>query len=215
MPNLEILIVDDHHLLLNGTIALVRDRFPHADIVSTRTVRETLDRVSGRMPDLAIVDLSIPDTLGSEATVSNGLKLLQQLMSKYPELNLMIQSSYVKALIRIQPEIENHQGGFTIVDKSLPVEVFVKRMEWALEGLTHTKDMQTDLELKPEWLETLELAFNQGLQDKAIAIAMFKSERNIRHYWTKIQDALGVYPEEGKNLRSLTQIRARELGLLD
>jgi len=88
-------------------------------------------------------------------------------------------------------------------------------MEWSMEGLTHTKDLQSDLEVKPEWLEVLRLAFEEGLQDKAIAKEMFKSERMIRHYWSKIQDALEIYPEEGKNVRALTQIRAREKGLLD
>ena len=41
----------------------------------------------------------------------------------------------------------------------------------------------------------------------------------IRHYWNKLYDVLEIDPEldkkEGKNLRSLTEIRARERGLLD
>ena len=39
--------------------------------------------------------------------------------------------------------------------------------------------------------------------------------RTVNNYWTKIRDALGVYPEEGKGLRILTLIRAREEGLID
>ena len=84
-----------------------------------------------------------------------------------------------------------------------------------MQGLTHTKDLQTDLEVKPEWLEVMRLAFEEGLQDKAIAQTMHKSERMIRHYWSKIQDALSIYPEEGKNMRAQTQIRARKIGLID
>ncbi len=212
---MEILIVDDHHLLLNGTIDLVRDRFPEARAIATQTVEETLDRLAKRVPDLVIADLSIPDTPVTQAHTSNGLKLLTALMEQYADLNVMVQSSHIKSLVRILPDIENHQGGFTVADKSLPVSEFVTRMEWAIAGVTHTKDLQSDLEFKPEWLETLELAFKEGLQDKAIAQKMYKSERSIRHYWTKIQDALGIYPEDGKNIRAVTQIRARELGLLD
>jgi DNA-binding NarL/FixJ family response regulator len=212
---LKILIVDDHRLLLNGTISLVRDRFPDAQIDSAQTTRDALARIEEHRVDLAIADLSLPAAPGVEAHVENGLDLLRQLMQKYPDLNLMVQSSAVKALIRIMPEIDNHQGGFTIADKSLDVAALLMRMEWALQGLTHTKDIQNDLEVKPEWLEVLRLAFEEGLQDKAIAQAMYKSERMIRHYWSKIQDALEVYPEEGKNIRALTQIRAREQGLID
>ncbi len=211
----KILIVDDHRLLLNGTISLVSDRFRDVQIFSARTAREALTEVALYSPDLAIADLSIPQESGTIAQIEYGLGLLKQLMQDYPQLNLMVQSSNIKALVRLIPEIDAHQGGFTIADKSETVETFLTRMEWAMQGLTHTKDLQSDLEVKPEWLEVLRLAFEGGLQDKAIAQSMYKSERMIRHYWSKIQDALGIYPEPGKNVRALTQIRAREKGLLD
>jgi DNA-binding NarL/FixJ family response regulator len=212
---LDILIVDDHRLLLNGTISLVGDRFPNAQIRSCQTVQDALTQVRKHLPDLAIVDLSLPERLGTTAHIEHGLDLLKLLMQDYPQLNQMVQSSNVKALVRIMPEIDNHQGGFTIADKSLPIDTFLTRMEWAMQGLTHTKDLQTDLEVKPEWLEVMRLAFEEGLQDKAIAQTMHKSERMIRHYWSKIQDALSIYPEEGKNMRAQTQIRARKIGLID
>ncbi|MEG4007258.1 response regulator transcription factor [Microcoleus sp. Pol11C1] len=212
---LEILIVDDHRLLLNGTISLVGDRFPRAKIRSCQTVQDALTEVRKHLPDLAIVDLSLPEISGTAANVEQGLGLLKVLMQDYRQLNLMVQSSNVKALVRIIPEIDNHQGGFTIADKSVPIDTFLTRMEWAMQGLTHTKDLQTDLEVKPEWLEVMRLAFEEGLQDKAIAQTMHKSERMIRHYWSKIQDALSIYPEEGKNMRAQTQIRARKIGLID
>ena len=211
----KILIIDDHRLLLNGTISLVSDRFRNAQVLSARTAQEALWEVSEHSPDLVIADLSIPQKSGATAQIEHGLGLLKQLMQNYPQLNLMVQSSNIKALVRLIPEIDAHQGGFTIADKSETVETFLTRMEWAMQGLTHTKDLQSDLEVKPEWLEVLRLAFEEGLQDKAIAQSMYKSERMIRHYWSKIQDALGIYPETGKNVRALTQIRAREKGLLD
>jgi DNA-binding NarL/FixJ family response regulator len=41
------------------------------------------------------------------------------------------------------------------------------------------------------------------------------AESTVRKYWTRIQDALSVYPEEGKNIRIQTERQAREKGLLD
>ncbi|MCY6490379.1 response regulator [Leptolyngbya sp. GGD] len=213
--SLNILIVDDHRLLLNGTIELVRDRFPDAQILSAQTVQDAFVQAKAQALDLVIVDLSLPETTETTAHVEHGLGLLKHLMQTYPTLNLMVQSSNVKALIRLMPDMDAHQGGLTIADKSLSIDATLMRMEWAMQGLTHTKDLQTDLEVKPEWLEVLRLAFEEGLQDKAIAQTMHKSERMIRHYWSKIQDVLAIYPEEGKNVRALTQIRARETGLLD
>jgi DNA-binding NarL/FixJ family response regulator len=216
---LKILIVDDHRLMLNGTIALVNDHFPAAQTIAAQTAEAAIVEAEIAQADeslhLAIIDLSIPAIANYPAHIENGLSLLNRLMQQYPTLNLMVQSSNVKALIRLMPEIDAHQGGFTIADKSLSVEELLTRINWTIQGLTHTKDLQADLAVKPEWLEVLRLAFEEGLQDKAIAQTMHKSERMVRHYWSKIQDALAIYPEEGKNVRALTQIRAREAGLID
>ena len=212
---LTILVVDDHHLIRGGTVGTVQEYFTEARLLSAQTSREALSIISMSVPDVVIVDLSLPERPGMNANVETGIALLKQLMQQYPTLNLMVQSSYVKALVRIKHEIDNHQGGFTVADKSLCAREMLNRLEWAIEGITHTKELATDLEIKPEWFEVLQLAFAEGLQDKAIARKMYKSERMIRHYWTKIQDVLQVYPEEGQNIRALTQIQAREQGLID
>ena len=212
---LKILIVDDHHLMLKGTIDVVQGQFPDAQIDSAQTATEAIAQIKAHIPDLVMLDLSIPKDAGEPAHTDHGLELLHQIMAEYPDLNLVIQSSMVKALIRLMPEIDRHKGGFTTADKGLPIETLLTRIDWSRQGLSYTKDLQMDLELKPEWLEVLNLAFNEGLQDKAIAQHLYKSERMVRHYWSKIQDALGVYPEPGKSMRMLTQIRARELGLID
>ncbi len=214
LRDLKITIADDHRLLLDGTIGFIRDRYPNATLTPVQTVGEALATVARDCPDLFIGDLSLPETEGGEASVEKGLEMLRSLMREYPTLNLMVLSSNVKSLVRLVHDIDNHQGGFTIADKSLPPEEFLIRLKWSLEGLSYTKDLKTDLEIKPEWFEVMQLAFEVGLQDKAIAKEMHRSERTIRHYWSKIQDALGIYPEEGINMRSLIQIRAREEGLI-
>lgn len=131
----------------------------------------------------------------------------------------MVQTSYVKALIRIKHKIDNHQGGFVIADKRLPKEEMLMRANLALHGATHTQDIKTGIELKSEWSEVLQLAFKKGLTDEAIAKKMYKSQRTVRTYWTRIQDVVGVYPDDcrqnGQNVRIQTEVRAREKGLID
>jgi DNA-binding NarL/FixJ family response regulator len=215
----KILVVDDHPLILGGTLDVLRDRYPEAEILTAKTAQEALNQVESAQPDLVIIDLSIPEKPGTIAHIETGIQLLQQLMKNYPNLNLMVQSSYIKTLVRIKHDIDAHQGGFTIADKGLSTQEIWTRVNWALQGVTHTKDLKTGLEVKPEWLDLLRLAFEEGLQDKVIAERMHVAERTVRHYWTKIQDVLGIYPEdskqEGKNIRIETEIRAREEGLID
>ncbi|MBD2451597.1 response regulator transcription factor [Nostoc sp. FACHB-152] len=216
---LEILVVDDHQLILTGTFDVLSRIYSEAKILKSQTAQETLILVQSHSFDLIVMDLSIPSQQGETAEIDTGIKLLQTLLKEYPDRNFMVQTSYVKALIRIKHEIDNHQGGFAIADKGLPESEMLSRVSLALQGATHTKDIKTGIELKPEWLEVLRLAFEESLTDKAIAERMYKSERAVRTYWTKIQDVLGVYPEDckqsGKNMRIQTEVRSREEGLID
>jgi DNA-binding NarL/FixJ family response regulator len=216
---LHILVVDDHQLILTGTFDILSREYPEAFIVKAQTVKETLSQLQCHQFNLIVMDLSIPTQPGETAKSDSGINLLQTLLKKYPDQNFMVQSSYVKALIRIKHEIDHHQGGFAIADKGLPESEMLMRVNVALYGATHTRDINTGIELKPEWLEVLRLAFEESLTDRAIAEQMYKSERAVRTYWTKIQDVLGVYPEDcrqnGKNMRMQTKIRASEEGLID
>ncbi len=217
--NPDILVVDDHQLILNGTFELLNREYSKGHIFKVQTVKDTLSQVRSKRFDLIVMDLSIPNKQGERAEIESGIKLLRILLKEYPHQNFMVQTSYVRALVRIKHEIDNHQGGFAIADKALLENEMLMRVNLALHGATHTKNIKTGIELKPEWLDVLRLAFEESLTDKAIANRLYKSERAVRTYWTKIQDVLGVYPEDckehGKNMRIQTKIRAREEGLID
>ena len=214
----KILLIDDHELVIGGTIDVLRRHYPNAEILTAQTAQNVPEEIEKFQPDVVVMDLSIPEKPGVAARTEVGIQLLKTLMKKYPNLNLVVQSAHVRTLVRIKPEIDAHKGGFTVADKSLSSKEMLTRVGWAMQGLTHTKDIksiQAGLEFKPEWLTVLTLAFQEGLQDKAIADRMNVSERMVRHYWTKVQDALNVYPEEGKNIRIQTEMRSREEGLID
>lgn len=213
---LKILVVDDHELILSGTLDLLRRQYPQAEILTAKTTQNALNQVEQLQPDLVIMDLSLPETFGETAEINTGLQILRTLMKNYPSLNLVVQSSYVKALVRIKPDIDAYEGGFTVADKGLSSQDMLSRIELALKGVTHTKDLKMPPgEVKPEWLTVLNLAFEEGLEDKVIADRIQVSLRTVRQYWTKIQDVLGVYPEDGKSLRIQTEKRAREEGFID
>ncbi|MBD1874989.1 response regulator transcription factor [Nodosilinea sp. FACHB-131] len=212
----QLLVVDDHDAVLSGTVSALQKDYPDADIRTVRTAQEAAASVATVLPALLVVDLSIPEKAGAPSLPETGIGLLRSLMQQHPDLNIVVQSAHVKSLVRLKPAIDAHQGGFTIVDKSLPLHEMLTKVSWAMQGLIYTpKDMRSGLEVKPEWLHVLQLAFKEGLQDKAIADRMNVSERTVRHYWSKVQDALGVYPDPGKNIRIQTEIRAREEGLID
>jgi DNA-binding NarL/FixJ family response regulator len=114
------------------------------------------------------------------------------------------------------PSIYSHEGGFAVVDKSALVQEMLTKVEWALQGIICTpKEMRQGIELKEQWNELLRLAFVEALQDQAIAKRMKIAQRTVRNYWSQIQNVLEVYPDDEKNIRILTGLRARDAGLID
>ena len=220
--SLQIVLVDNYDICLTGTMQLLKTRYPDGKIISARTANEALKKIANLQPDLIIMDILLPEKPGVIAQTHTGIKLLQQLMHKYPSLNILVHSAAIKRLGQIKSLITAHKGGFTIADKSLDSQEMLSRVDGALKGFTHIKeitDIYAQLDNKPEVLKLLSLAFNEGLQDKAIAAHICVSERMVRHYWNKLHAALDIDSEElknqGKNIRIITKIRARAAGLID
>jgi DNA-binding NarL/FixJ family response regulator len=216
MPHPRILVVDDHPLVLDATVNSLRRTYPESDVIVAQAIHEALEKTASLKPDLVMVDLSMPLGVGEKPQPEAGLQLLKALMQQDRTLNIVVQSADPKPLIRLKSMINEHEGGFTIADKHLSTDAMLRQVELALQGISVTpRAMRIGLEMKADWLTLLQLAFVEGLTDSAISERMNVAERTVRHYWTKIQDALEVYPEKGKNIRIQTEMRAREAGLLD
>ena len=216
ISSLKILIVDDHEAVLNGTLSTLKAEYPTATIDTAITAQEVFIQLAENVPELLLVDLALPETPGEPPQTETGIRLLRTIMETYLDLNIVVQSAHIRSLIRLKPTIDTYQGGFTIADKNLPMKEMLVKVDWAIKGVIYTPPaMRNGMEVRPEWLEVIRLAFQEGLQDKAIAERMKVSERTVRNYWNKAQNILNVYPEEGKNIRIQTEIRARQEGWID
>jgi DNA-binding NarL/FixJ family response regulator len=210
------LIVDDHAMILGGTLDILKQEYPQAKFFTAQTAQEALQKVEEIQPGVVLVDLVMPEAVGETAQANAGLQLLKTLMERHPKLNIVVQSAHVRTLVWLKPTIDSHLGGFTVVDKSQPRKDLLTMVDWSLQERTYTpREIRNGIQLKPAWMQVLQLAFQESLQDSAIAKRMNISERTVQYYWTKIRDVLEVYPDNDKNLRIQTEVRAREEGLLD
>ncbi len=215
-PKQRIIAIDDHTMILNGVANLLQQKYAEAEVQVAQTRQAGLELIARFHPDLVVLDLAIPDRSGEKASAEIGVALVETLIRQYPTLNIAVLSANTNPLIRLKPQIDNHEGGFTVSDKGWASEEIVKKVNMALEGGRYLpKDMKLGLEFKSEWLELLRLAFQEGLTDKMIAKRMSVSEKTVQNYFHKVQDVLEVYPEEGQNLRIQTGNKAREIGLID
>ncbi|HEY9611114.1 MAG TPA: response regulator transcription factor [Allocoleopsis sp.] len=209
------LVVDDHEAILEGTIPALKGKYPEAEILTAQDAQTALRQVERYHPDLAIVDLCLPEKPHATANAEVGIQLLKTLMESPLAPNLVVLSTNVKPLVRLKPMINAYEGGFAAMDKSLPIKEMLRLIDMALRGSIY---LSTELRSRPEfdrkWIEVLTLKFQEGLTDKAIAQKMNVSDRTVRNYWIRLQDALGVYDEPGKELRIQIELAARKIGLI-
>ncbi len=86
-----ILICDDHTLFVEGMKAILRNESPIEIVGEARDGRQAVDMVKKLKPDVLLIDVSMPDMNGFEATrrireFDNGLKILFLTMHDEEEL---------------------------------------------------------------------------------------------------------------------------------
>ncbi|MFK8183601.1 MAG: response regulator [Phormidesmis sp.] len=217
----QFLVVDDHEAVLQGTVPALQSAYPNADIATAQTYSAAVTQINQSQPDLMVVDLSIPETAGEPATPDVGLRLVEQLVTGtligkkwFP--NIAVLSTDINALVRLKTAIKVYEGGFSAMDKALPLQEMIQYVHFAMRGSVYLpQTVKSRPELHAKWVELLHLRFDEGLTDKAIAKRMGTSDRTIRNYWIRIQDALLIGDDPDKDLRVQIEIEARKIGLLN
>jgi two-component system, NarL family, response regulator DegU len=79
---LKILVVDDHPIFLKGLVEVLQDELPHSDITSQTSSMKALAAATRLMPDIAVLDLDMPDM--------NGIALGVALKKETPSVKVII-----------------------------------------------------------------------------------------------------------------------------
>jgi DNA-binding NarL/FixJ family response regulator len=210
------LVVDDHETILEGTVPALKKEYPDANIFTAGDAQTAQELIRCYRPNLILLDLSIPAKPDNHASLDVGMQLLKLLMESHLAPNIMVLSTYIKPLIQLKPMINAYEGGFAAVDKSLPIREMLRLLDFALRGSVYLPpELRSRPEFDRKWLQVLKLKYQDGLTDKAIAERLQVSDRTIRNYWIRLQDALGVYDDPEKDLRIQIEIAARKIGLLN
>ena len=218
---LHFLVVDDHESVLRGTVPALQNAYPTAEIATAQSYAEAEKIMSEMKPNLMVVDLSIPMISGEAATPDVGLKLVERLLTGTLlggnwAPNVAVLSTDINPLVRLKATIKAYEGGFAAMDKALPLQEMIQYIGFAMRGSVYLpQTVKSRPELHAKWIELLHLRFDEGLNDKAIAKRMGTSDRTIRNYWIRIQDALLIADDPDKDLRVQIEIEARQIGLIN
>lgn len=81
-PRLRLVVADDHTLMLQGLVALLKDE-PNVEVVATATNgRQALEEIKRFHPDIALLDITMP--------VMNGLEVTREVVAHFPEVKVLL-----------------------------------------------------------------------------------------------------------------------------
>lgn len=211
------LVVDDHEAILEGTVPALKTQYPTVEILTAQDRRTAQHLIERFHPVLIVIDLSLPDVLNAAANPEVGIQLIEALMryDRAQKPNILVLSTNIKPLVRLTPLINIYEGGFAAMDKSRPIREMLRLADLALRGsIALPPEVRSRPEFDSKWLEVLTLKFQQGLSDRAIRERMGISERTLRNYWIRIQDAMSIPDDPDMDVRVQIELTARKAGLI-
>ena len=192
----KVFLVDDHEVVRRGLIDLLGSD-PELEVVGEAgSVNEALARIPAARPDVAVLDVRLPD--------GNGIELCRDLLSRMPDLRCLMLTSYssdeamldailagasgyvVKDIkgMELARAIKDVGAGHSLLDNRAAAALMAKLRGEAehpdpLSGLTQQERVLLDL-------------LAEGLTNRQIANRMFLAEKTVKNYVSRLLAKLGM-----------------------
>ena len=193
---LTVFLVDDHEVVRRGVGDLLDEEDDLTVIGQAGTVAEALARIPALRPNVAVLDMRLPD--------GNGVELCRELRSKLPELNCLILTSYTDEQAMMDAILAG-AGGYVIKDIKGMDLVSAVRTVGAGRSLLDTRaaatlmaKIRSDAEkpgplaaLTDQERVVLDL-IGEGLTNRQIGERMFLAEKTVKNYVSGVLSKLGM-----------------------
>ncbi len=134
-----IMIVDDHPLFRDGLKALVHKTEGYEIIAEAGSCAVALEQALERQPDVAIIDISLPD--------GSGIELVRELQTRLPALKIVVVSMHSKIEF-IAESFRAGAGGYVLKEST------TDRLAQALDAVLK-EEQYLDSGVSPKVLQTL------------------------------------------------------------
>lgn len=186
------LVVEDHPEVAQNNCDFLQRLQPESLCVKAETPEAALERLKLETPGLAVLDLQF-GTISGEQSAQPGLDLLRLIFEQYPILNILVYTSEPSLLRPLVPCINEHEGGFVVVNKMERRSAFLAGAQSALNGeLRMPRDLRQEMKLTARDLEVLELICKCALTDKVIAESMHVSLKTAQNYVQRLKEKLDI-----------------------
>lgn len=139
MKKINILIVDDHPMVLEGMKALLSN-FDYMNVIGTATnAFETMDKLKNQQVDIVIADINLPEV--------SGIELTARIKKEYPTIKVLAMSTF-KERSYISQMIKNGASGYLV--KSASKDEIEAAIQSASEGKLYLSLDINSIDLNPE-----------------------------------------------------------------
>ena len=193
---ISVFLVDDHEVVRRGVADLLEGDPEFAVIGEASTAAQALARIPALRPDVALLDVRLPD--------GSGVEVCRELRTKLPELKVVMLTSYtdeeamlnailagaagyvIKDIqgLRLLAAVREVAAGRSLLDNRAAATLMAKlRADAADQGpLAHLTEQERTL---------LEL-IGEGLTNRQIAARMFLAEKTVKNYVSRLLTKLGL-----------------------
>ncbi|MEY3407920.1 MAG: hypothetical protein RL038_981 [Actinomycetota bacterium] len=193
---IRVFLMDDHELVRRGLIDLIQTD-PEMEVVGQAgTCAEGLQGIVTRRPDVAVLDVRLPD--------GSGIEVCRDLRTLAPEVNVLMLTSYADDEALLSAVLAGAHGyvlkdiqsadlikmirdvstGKSLLDQNA-VDQIRKRLSQGSSVYSMLEDL-TDQERR-----VLEF-IGEGMSNRQIAEAMFLAEKTIKNYVSSVLAKLGM-----------------------
>ena len=197
MPEIRVLVVDDHAILRDGIRSLLERQEDIRVVGEAANGREAIERVQELAPDLVLMDVAMPEMDGLEAT--------RQIKTRFPQVRVLILTQhddheYVEPMLRAGASgyVLKRSGGREVVNAIRQVYEFGAFLEpsitrQVIEGLTQPepKGPASNVDLTGRETQVLHYLIS-GKSNKEIAHILGISPKTVSVHRSSLMVKLGV-----------------------
>ncbi|HEX5401609.1 MAG TPA: response regulator transcription factor [Pseudonocardiaceae bacterium] len=193
---LTVFLVDDHEVVRRGVAEMLDDEDDLTVIGQAGSVSEALARIPALRPDVAVLDMRLPD--------GNGVELCRDLRSKLPELNCLMLTSYTDDQAMMDAILAG-AAGYVIKDiKGVDLVSAVRTVgsgrslldsRAATALIRRIRDSAAapgPLDALTDQEKTLLDLIGEGLTNRQIGERMFLAEKTVKNYVSRLLAKLGM-----------------------
>lgn len=193
---ISVFLVDDHEIVRRGLIELI-DADPNLTVVGEAgTCSQALARIPALRPDVAVLDVRLPD--------GNGIELCRELLTKLDGLKCLMLTSFTEDQAMMDAILAGASGYVVkditgmdltkaINDVGAGKSLLDNRAAAALmDRLRARQDAPGPLDKLTEQERTLLELLGEGLTNRQIAARMHLAEKTVKNYVSRLLAKLGM-----------------------